>query len=186
MMPAHPCPLPLEKLLEYWLDELDQGDQTRIDAHVLGCAACSERLAEVAALANGIRSACRQGLLLLFVNDEFVRRLSRSGLRLREYRLPPNGRVDCTATADDDLLVSRLQLPSRQADRVDVHAFHPDGTERVYRDVPFRPDTGEVVMLPNTALVKRMPSHIFRLRLVAVGTAGEQVLGEYTFCHTAS
>ena len=33
----------------------------------------------------------------------------RQGLRVREYRVPAGGRVDCTVTADDDLLVSHLE-----------------------------------------------------------------------------
>jgi hypothetical protein len=50
--------------------------------------------------------------------------------------------------------------------------------------VPFDPAAGEVLFIPPAAALKAMPAHTVRMRLIAVGEAGEAPLGEYTFVHT--
>jgi hypothetical protein len=41
-----------------------------------------------------------------------------------------------------------------------------------------------VLFIPPAAALKAMPAHTVRMRLIAVGEAGEAPLGEYTFVHT--
>jgi len=43
----------------------------------------------------------------------------------------------------------------------------------------------EVVITPEIARIRAMPSHQHRYRLVAVEENGERVIGDYTFNHTA-
>ena len=53
-------------------------------------------------------------------------------------------------------------------------------------DVPFDAATGEVFVIPSAAWLKTMPAFTMRMRLIAVGEAGETQIGEYTFDHSPS
>lgn len=169
-------------LQAYWLGELDDALEAAVEEHYLGCAECSARLAEVAALADGVRGAFASGAFATVLTPRFVERLREQGLRLREYRVPRNGSVNCSVFPEDQVLLSRLQVPLEGVTRVDVIALASD---RRMEDVPFDAASGEVVMSPSIALVRTMPSYSHTLRLVAVGDEGERVLGDYTFNHTA-
>ena len=69
--------------------------------------------------------------------------------------------------------------------RVDIVHTLGDSEVRL-ADVPFDADAGEVLMIPSPAWLKAMPAFTMRTRLVAVGAAGEQQLGDYTFNHSPS
>lgn len=170
-------------LVEYWLGELDEAAETVLDEHVLGCAPCSERLAEIVALADGIRSTFIHGGMRVFITDAFVRRVTTLGMRVREYRVPRNGSVNCSAAPEDEMLVSRLEAPLAGVHRIDAISYRDDGAAEVFRDVPFDAASGEVVVAPKLAAIRAMPSHRQRVRLVAVDEAGERVIGDYTFNH---
>jgi hypothetical protein len=120
----------------------------------------------------------------------FLEALKRQGWRIREYRVAPGGRVDCTLRANEDAVVSRMQASLAGVKRVDALRRMEVGGEVVYEgrleDVPFDPDAGEVLHLPPAAWVKALPANTLRVRLVAVDEAGERALGEYTFAHTPS
>jgi hypothetical protein len=186
MTPA-PCVARLENdaLVEYWLGELDQASEARIDEHVLGCPHCSDRLAGIVALADGIRSAVRGGAVRMFVTDAFVRSAVKRGTRVREYRVPRNGSVNCSVAPEDELLVSRLKAPLADVHRVDVISYLNDTETDVFCDVPFDARRGEVVVAPKLAHLRAMPSHRRRFRLLAIDENGERVIGDYTFNHTA-
>jgi hypothetical protein len=51
-------------------------------------------------------------------------------------------------------------------------------------DVPFDAQTGEVLVIPSPAWLKTMPAFTMRMRLIAVGEAGDSEIGEYTFLHS--
>jgi len=182
-----PCPAPLDErtLLEYWLDELSDDAEAAIDEHLLGCGHCSARLAELVALAGGIREAFRRGELRVCVSDAFVRRLEAQGLHVREYRVPRNGAVNCTVAPEDDFVVSRLEAPLAGVDRLDLVIHAPGLPAEVRQDIPFDPARGEVVVSANMPQLRAMPSHRLRFELVAVDGQGKRVIGEYTFNHTA-
>jgi hypothetical protein len=183
--PTCAAPIVDRMLLEYWLGERDEAADPRIDEHLFGCEACSQRLATIVALADGIRSAFRNGAMRAFVTDAFVKGAAAQGTRVREYRVPRNGSVTCSVVPEDELLVSRLEAPLTDVDRLDVIAYLNDVETDVFRDVPFDAARGEVVLTPKIAHIRTMPSHRRRFRLVAVDESGERVIGEYTFNHTA-
>ena len=172
----------LETLLAYWLGELDEAREAALEEHYLGCAACSARLAEVEALADGVRGAFAGGGVGTVVTPGFVEKLRSRGLRLREYRVPRNGSVNCTVAPEDDLLFGRMQVPLENVERVDLVAIH-DGEHRL-EDVPFDAASGEVVLAPSIAHIRTLPAHRQVVRVLAVGRDGERVLGEYTFEHS--
>lgn len=183
-------PINFEYLVAYWLAELPAGEEERIEGHFFACAHCAGRLEWLAALSAGVRAAVRAGALGLMVSAPFVEAMKRSGMRLREYRLDPGGRVDCTIRADEDAVVSRIRAPLSGVKRVDaLHRLEVGGVEQPdvrLEDVPFDPASGEVLFIPPPAALKKMPAHRLRVRLVAVGEAGETPLGEYTFAHSPS
>lgn len=172
----------LAALIDYWFGERDD---EALEEHFLGCAQCSARLDELAALGAGIRAAFLRGALHVVLPHGFVERIRREGLRLREYRVPAGGSVNCTIVADDDFVVSRLQAPLAGVERLDLVMLGPAGEAReTLEDVPFDPAAGEVLVLPSAAALKARTAFTERWRLVAVGAGGARPLGEYTFHHT--
>jgi hypothetical protein len=166
-------------LVAYWLGELDESQEAAIEEHYLGCAECSAQLAEVEALADGVRRAFAGGLIRAVVTPRFVEQLRSRGLRLREYRVPCNGSVNCSVAPEDDVLLSRLQVPLDGVERVDLIVG-----DRRFEDVAFDAASGEVVVAPSIAYIRTMPAYRNVMRLVAVEAGGERVLGEYTFHHS--
>lgn len=179
------APLAWDELIAYWLGELAPTDEARIEEHYLGCAECSHRLEQLAALADGVRSLARTSGVDMVVSDEFVRRLTQDGLRVREYRVPRNGSVNCTAGPEDDFVVARLEAPLADVQRVDLLTLDRDGNPAMRQhDVPFSADRGDVVFSTGIDKLRALPASVFRVRLLAVDESGERALGDYTFNHT--
>ena len=183
-------PIAFQMLVAYWLGELDAAGEATVEEHLFGCSECTRRLEELTALAFGVRAAVRHGAMAAAVTNGFLESMRHEGMRIREYVLAPGARVNCTIRAEDDAVVSRLQVPLAGVKRVDaLHTLDLGaGGVRQWRleDVPFDPESGEVLSLPSAAQLKTMPAHTFRVRLVAVEDEGERELGEYTFAHTPS
>jgi hypothetical protein len=109
-------------------------------------------------------------------------------IRVREYRVAPGGRVACTATADDDLVVGRLLASLGGLGRVDLALCDAEGREQErLRDIPVNPAAGEVVVTAPMDMLHAPPaSSIRHYRLIAIEPDSERVLGDYTFAHTPS
>jgi len=178
--------LSADALLGYWLnDAASAAEVDAIDEHLMQCDACGETLDELVALGDGVRAAFRAGAVSAVASAAFVERLAAHGVRLREYRLPPDGSVECSVAPDDDLLVSRLEAPLAGVERLDavaVSSLEP-GVEHRLEDVPFDAEAGEVLWLPKVAQVKALPAHTLRVTLLAVGPGGARELGRYAFHH---
>ena len=180
------CKTPIEfsALIEYWLDELDEAAEARIDEHLFDCQECGAKLDEIIALAGGVRTAFGQGAIRAFITDAFVKRLAEQNMRLREYRVPRNGSVNCSVASEDEVVVARLEAPLDGVARLDAHSYFGDAQPEVFRDIPFDPVSGEVVLMPKLAHLRVAPSHLYRVRLVAVDASGEREVGGYTLNHT--
>ena len=191
-MTGPPCakPIAIEPLVAYWLGELPAAGDAPIEEHLFGCAHCTRRLEELAALAFGIRAVVRRGAVQAVITHPFLEQMKRQGMRIREYCLAPGERVACTICADDDAVVGRMRVPLAGVKRVDALQSLDLGDGRVQQwrveDVPFDPDAGEMVYLPSAVELKKLPAHMLRVQLVAVDELGERSLGEYTFAHTPS
>ena len=172
----------LATLLAYWQGELDEAQESAFEEHFLGCDACARRLAEVEAIAGAVRGAFVSGRLGAIVTPTFVEHVRARGVRIREYRIPRNGSVNCSVAPEDQALFGRMQVPLEGVQRVDAIAIQ-DGEQR-WEDVPFDPASGEVVLAPAVDVIRGQPAHRFAVRLVAVEPGGERVLGEYTFNHS--
>jgi anti-sigma factor RsiW len=184
-----PCTAPVDfaALVAYWVGELAAAAEAPIEEHLFGCASCTRRLDELAALSSGTRTAVRNGAVQAVITEPLLEHMTAQGMRIREYRLAPGERVACTIRADDDAVVSRLRVPLAGVTRVDVLESLDLGDGNVQHrrieDVPFAPGADEVLALPSAAALRQLPAHTFRVRLVAVDEAGDRPLGEYTFAH---
>ncbi len=186
-MSPSPCTAPIElgTLVAYWLGELDAESESRTEEHLLGCDACSKRLGELVALADGVRTLARAGGAHAVVTDAFVRRLIEQGVHVREYRVPRNGSVNCTVAPEDDVVIARLEAPLGDVKRLDMVEidFEGRGLARA-EDIPFRAESDGVVVTPRIDQLRALPASTTRMRLLAVDARGERVIGEYTFNHT--
>lgn len=173
-------------LSDYWLGTLSRAEEDRVEEHLLGCDECGARMEEVIALAEGVRRVAQGGSLMMVVSDTFLQRAKENGTRVREYAPPAGGSVQCTVTAEDDLLVGRLTANLREVKRIDLSLCDPGGTEQFrLADVPFAPETGSVVWQQSITFAKAAPTSTMVARLLAVDEEGsESLVGEYTFNHT--
>jgi hypothetical protein len=179
--------LDLSVLIGHWLGELAPDEEERVEEHLLGCAACTERMGELVALTGGIRSLAGRGVVRAVVTSAFLDQLIGEGLKVREYRLAPGGRVECTVTPSDDLVAARLAADLRGVDRIDLVRCDAEGREVTrLKDIPVSPSAPEVVLLERIDRIRALPACVRRVRLVAPDAAGERLLAEYTFVHTPS
>jgi hypothetical protein len=175
----------LATLLDYWLHDSDAATTDAVDEHLMQCDACGQVFDELVAIGDGVRRAFRAGVVSTVTGGDFVQRLSAQGLKVREYRLPAHGSVNCTVAPDDDLLVSRLQAPLHGVERLDVLAqssIDPAVQHRLH-DIPFDPQAGEVLYVSKLAQVRQLPAHTLQITLLAVAPVGTREVGRYTFCH---
>ena len=180
--PNHPS---IEALLDYWLDDSDAAANAAIDEHLMQCEACGRALDDLVALGDGVRAAFRSGAVSAMASDAFLKRLVDHGVQVREYRLPPDGSVDCTVGPDDELLVAHLETPLQDVDRLDAVvtlSFEPDVQHRL-QDVPFDARAGEVLWMPKFGLVRNAPAHTAEVTLLSVDAGGAHEPGRYTFHH---
>jgi hypothetical protein len=183
--PACTAPLTLAELIEYWLDEAAPDRAEAIEAHLIGCGSCSDRLQDIVALADGMKRIVRTGGVGVFMTKAFVQRLKRAGLRVREYRLQPSDAVSCTIGPTDDWTVAHLSAPLRGVGRLDAVLQDPNAPGPIrFENVPFDESAGEIVFAPDSAGLRSLGVVTQRMRLVAVDEAGERVLGDYTFNHS--
>lgn len=189
-VPRADCANPLDAavLADYWLGLLVQAEEASIEEHLLACDACGVRLREVIALARGIVALAREGSLRMVVSEEFLRRAAEEGLRVRQYAPARGGNVQCTVTAEDDILIGRLAADFKGAKRVDLVVCDEQGSEQLrLPDIPVSASAQSVIYQESISFAKAMPTSTMIVRLIAINEAGtERALGEYTFNHTRS
>jgi hypothetical protein len=173
-------------LADYWLAALAKSEEEAVEEHLFACDECGARLRGVIAVAGGIRKLAREGSLQMVVSETFLKRAAEQGLRVRQYAPPAGGSVQCTVTAEDDLLIGRLAANLSGAKRVDLCLCDKHGAEqRRLPDIPFSSEAGSVAWQPSLAWAKAAPSDTMVVRLVTFDESGvERPLGEYTFHHT--
>ena len=181
-------PIDIAVLADYWLAALTGSEEDAVEEHLLDCDECGERLREVIALAEGVRELAREGSLRMIVSDAFIQRAKEDGLSVREYTVLPGGGVECTVTADDDILIGRLAADLSDVQRLDLCLCGENGVERLrWQDIPVRSGAGSVAFQESIEVAKAMPTHKMIVRLVGFDEGGgERLLGEYTFNHTRS
>jgi Putative zinc-finger len=184
------CTKPIDAAMlgDYWLGLLASAEEETVEEHLLHCDPCGSQLREIIALAEGVRNLAREGSLLLIVSDAFLKRAAEEGLRVREYAPPAGGGVQCTVTAEDDILIGHLAANLSGAKRVDLRMSDERGAE-LFRlpDIPIGPAAASIAFQMSMTYAKAAPTSTMIARLVALDEAGgERLLGEYTFNHTRS
>ena len=181
-------PIDAAVLADYWLAALVGSEEAAVEEHLLECDQCGSRLREMIALADGVRRLAREGCLRMVVSDSFLQRAAAEGLRVREYAPPPGGSVQCTVTADDDVLIGRLAANLSGTTRVDLCFCDERGVEQLrLPDIPVHAGASSVIYQESITFAKAAPTNTMIARLVTVDEAGgERLLGEYTFNHTRS
>ncbi|MBI3679999.1 MAG: hypothetical protein HY235_06340 [Acidobacteria bacterium] len=154
-------PIDAAVLADYWVAALAKPEEEAVEEHLLNCDRCGTRLREMISLAEGVRRLAREGSLRMVVSDAFLQRAAEEGLRVREYAPAPGGSVECTVTAEDDILIGRL-------------AANLSGSSSVaYQE--------------SITFAKAAPTNKMIARLVTFEEGGgERLLGEYIFNHTRS
>ena len=173
-------------LMDYWLAALSAAEEETVEEHLLACDGCGDRLRDVMQLAESLHELARSGTLQVIVDDDLLRRAEANGLRIREYGPPRGESIQCTVTAEDDLLIARLALTLSTATRIDLSWRDLHGVERQrMTDIPIRADAGSVICQQSIIWAKESPTTSRVAQLVAVDEQGhESVLGEFTFHHT--
>lgn len=182
--PRCAMPIAAAELAEYWLGELDELGEARVDAHLLGCDHCTETLQGLIDLRAGIGTTGQHGVLRAVMADGLVEQLAAAGLRLREYRVVRNGSVTCTVAPDDDVVIARLEAPLGDVEQLDLLLFDVEGRgyERL-QDIPFNPAAAHVSVAPNVDGLRKLPQSTARIQLLTVERGHERVVGDYTFVH---
>jgi hypothetical protein len=184
---AESCRSPLgwDSLLAYWLGELEPENEAHTEEHYLGCATCSRRLELLTELARDVRELIKINGVNMVITDHFLRRLVAHGFKVREYRIPVNGSVNCTVTSDDDFVLGRLEASLDEVQRLDLAYVDSEGkTDMRLEDIPFIPESGAVVFSTRIDALRALPACAIRVRLLDVAGNSERTLGEYTFNHT--
>jgi hypothetical protein len=177
--------IPLEALVDYWLDDRPPEEPSGIEEHLFGCEQCSGTLESLAALGDAVRRLGHEGRLRGGLGPSLLDRLERDGRVIRRYRAAAGGHIHCTAGADDDLVVLELAADLVGVERVDLLHLAADGT--LLQRVPQLPVIGgrEVVWASPGDVIRSLPTAVMLVQLMAVEPQGERLLGEYTLHHTA-
>jgi len=172
--------------MDYRLAALSASREDTVEEHLMTCDGCGNRLREMIVLAEGLRALARSGSLQVIVGDRLVAHAAETGLRVREYAASQGEAIQCTVSADDDVLVARLVVEMTTASRVDLSWCDPRGVEHQRMiDIPIRADAESVVCQQSITWAKASPTASMVARLLAIDdSGGERVLGEYTFHHT--
>ena len=169
-------------LADYWM-----GHDDSIEEHLLGCGSCATKLGEIATLADAIRQLARRGTFRVVLSETMLRRSAETGLQVRQYAASSGGRVHCTITAKDDLLIGRLAADLSGVERLDLSLCDMNGVERDRRrDIPFHQAGREVIVNEPADPAREMGANVLIMKLVSVRDSGETLLGQYTFDHTPS
>lgn len=181
------CATPLNAavLADYWLGLLSQPEDEALEGHLFTCDDCNARLSEMIALAGELRKLAYEGSLRMVVSERFLERAAAKGMTVRQYAPPHGGKVDCTVTLKDDLLIGRLAADFSEAKRIDLAICDGDGIEQLrMTDIPFRPGQGTLLLHESITRAKAAPSEVMIARLIAIDESAERLVGEFTFNHT--
>lgn len=178
------APPGLDVLLDLWAGDLPPARSEEAWEHVFGCAPCTARLAELAALAASVRRLTETGRFRAAVAPSVVDLLAARGLRIRTYRPRLGETIPCGAAPDDELLVGRIAVELGGVARLDLAVCDERWVERArLPDVPVDRRRGEVVIAERVDVARAGEPQVLRFRLIAVDAAGERELGTCGLAH---
>jgi hypothetical protein len=82
----------------------------------------------------------------MIVTETFLKTAAQDGLQIRQYAAAAGGSVECTVTAEDDILIGRLAANLSDLRRIDLCVCNDAGLEQGrLRDIPFHPGATGVI-----------------------------------------
>lgn len=178
-------PMDAAVLVDYWLGLLPKPEEEALEEHLFTCDECDTRLSEMIALAEELRKLAHEGSLRMVVSEIFLERAAATGMTVRQYAPARGGKVDCTVTLKDDLLIGRLAADFSESKRIDLAICDAKGVEQMrMTDIPFQPGEGTLLLQESITRAKTAESEVMVARLLAIEESGERLVGEYTFDHT--
>lgn len=174
---AHP--LSFETLVAYWAGELPSDETDAVDAHVMGCAACTRTSERVALITEGIRATISP-----CISRRALDALRARGLRVEENLVRPGERRPLTFRTDVDLLVHRLGgMDLSHTERVHVRVSVEETGALINENpaAPFDAAAGEVLIACQHHFSALPPNIVFEVSTVAAGAS--KVAATYTIAH---
>jgi anti-sigma factor RsiW len=165
-------------LVDYWADDLAADAQDAVELHLMGCAACTELSARVAALAHAFRDAIPP-----VISREALDKLRARGLRIVENPMRPSQRKDVTFPASADLILHRLTGLAGDTARVDF-TLRCESTGEVLVEVagaPFDAEAGAVLVACQKHYAVLPHDTVAEVR--AQSARGRQSVTEYVILH---
>jgi hypothetical protein len=187
MMPRCLVPISDGILLDYWVRDLADGDETdRVEEHLFACGDCSARLHGMTALGTGLATLVRQGRISGIVSRSLLNRMQRDGLHVRMYSLAPGDTVPCAVFPGDDLIVAALRADFTAVEAVTLSVTGSgDSPFNQLDNVPVSGLDGEVFWATPAAVVRQMQSMRLQLTLASAGATRAE-LGRYVLEHSAT
>lgn len=181
------CPILLEDLLAYLLDDLPEAEAERVEDHLFDCAGCAKRLDSLERVREAVSEGVRGALVAGNVNGEFLARAARDGLSVRDYRIPAGQTVTCHA-GPEDLVVVRLKadFAGRGDLRLDgtfLDLERGEASPLPTREVVIDRRLEEVVLVFPGEVVRSYPRSRWTLHLRGGGAAGPDELGPFVMDH---
>jgi hypothetical protein len=178
--------IPLHDILALALNDLDEVETARVEEHVLSCTECASQLERVLAIADRLEKLVRSARIRATpVLPSAIAKLQDAGLITRTYAMSPGESVLCTVDAEDLYVLSQLRADLSGVERIDIVSVIPGQDQRRISDVAFAPNAGQVSYVQSGEVMRPLPSARILVKLVAVSSDRDRVLGEYTFQHTA-
>jgi hypothetical protein len=133
-------------------------EEQAIEEHLFECDHCGHQLRQIIALADGVRRLAREGSLRMIVSDVFLQRAAESGIAVREYIIPQGGSVECTVTAEDDILIGRVAASLSGTKRVDMCICNENGVEQLrLPDIPVHSMASSIAYQESITFAKSLP-----------------------------
>jgi len=178
-------PLKLAILIDYWFADLAPLVAERVEDHLFGCASCTERLRQLVALTEGVRTLADNGRIQAVVTSAFLESVAAAGCAMKTYRLVPGDTIQCTITLGDHVVAFHLGVDLRRAQQVDLINFDREGREEGrLDDIPFNASAQEVVLLERTDSLSALRAAVRRMKLIGHEAGGQRLLAVYTLTYT--
>ncbi len=173
------CEVFRPRLIEYWLGELAEDDEGRVEEHTFDCDDCAEESSRVAKLVAALGERVPPTL-----TDGAIARLERLGVKMRHTKIDAGAHVTVPFGPEVDLLVHRLQHDLATVRELDCEVVNAaDGAPLVtIPNVMFERERGEVNLVCFRQYVERFPPD-GTIRLVSVEPTGRRVVAEYGVMH---
>jgi hypothetical protein len=135
-------PLPFETLVDYWSRALSDEEIAAAEEHLFGCAACTDRSGQVAAL---VRSLGR--MLPPVLSPQRLEQLLAAGAQVRHTPVDPDVTATAVFSPGIDYLIHHLRAPLSDVRRVDCKIVSGDGhLISDFRHAAFDREKGEVII----------------------------------------